>query len=246
MLRERSLGENDKFLDILTDGAGLLEVAARGVKKQNSKNASVAQSFCYAEFCISETKGRYILNSAEPIRNFYELRLDVEKLSLASYFAEMTLFVATQERSNSEVLRLILNCLHFLSLGTRENLMLKSVFELRLLSEIGLIPNLLGCCKCLKYADGQFLFDLRGGKLYCENCFGNRDLYDVEPLDGRLLHYIRYIALTDMKKLFSLKVPREYLLPLTNITERYSEIQLDKHFQTLDFYKSMMNGYSYE
>ena len=41
VLRERSLGDNDKFLDILTDGSGLIEVLARGVKKPNSKNASV-------------------------------------------------------------------------------------------------------------------------------------------------------------------------------------------------------------
>ena len=71
VLRERSLGENDKFLDILTDGAGLLEVLARGVKKQNAKNASVSHSFCYAEYCLSDSGGRYVLNSAEPIRTFY-------------------------------------------------------------------------------------------------------------------------------------------------------------------------------
>ncbi len=243
VLRERSLGENDKFLDILTDTDGLLEVAAKGVKKQNAKNASVSQSFCYAAYCLSESRGRYILNSAEPIRMFYDISSDIEKFALANYFAEMTLYVATQERSNYEVLRLILNCLHFLSLGNRENLLLKSTFEMRLLSEIGLIPNLLGCCECLRYSAPHFQFDLRGGRLYCENCFGSRDMTDVEYLDEKLLHAIRFIALTDMQKLFSLVLPKEYLLPLTNITERYAEIQLDRHFPTLDFYKSLLNGY---
>lgn len=242
VLRERSLSENDKFLDILTDGAGLLEVLARGVKKQNAKNASVSHSFCYAEYCLSESGGRYILNSAEPIRTFYGVSSDIEKFALANYFAEMTLYVATQERSNSEVLRLILNSLHFLTQNNREDLLLKSIFELRLLSEIGLIPNLIGCCECLKYTAPYMQFDLRGGRLYCENCFGSRDLHDVEVLDEKLLHYVRFIALTDMQKLFNLNVPKEYLPLISQITERYAEIQLDRHFPTLDFYKSLQNG----
>lgn len=244
MLRERSIGENDKFLDILTDSSGLIEVSAKGVKKQNAKNSSVSQSFCYATYCLSENRGRYILNSAEPIRTFYDISLDIERFALANYFAEMTLYVATQEQPNNEVLRLILNSLHFLSLGNRENLLLKAIFELRLMSEIGLIPNLIGCCECLKYTASQMQFDLRGGRLFCEDCFGGRDLRDVELLDGRLLHSVRFIALTDMQKLFNLNVPKEYLIPLSNITERYTEIQLGKHFSTLDFYKSMMNGYN--
>lgn len=244
VLRERSLGENGKFLDILTDSAGLLEVAAKGVKKQNSKNASVSQSFCYATYCLSENKGRYILNSAEPIRTFYDVSRDIEKFALANYFAEMTLYVATQDRTNFEVLRLILNSLHFLTTSSRNPMLLKAIFEMRLMSEIGLIPNLIGCCECLRYTAPQMQFDLKGGRLFCESCFGARDLHDVEILDERLLHSIRYIALTDMQKLFSLNLTEEYLLPLSNITERYAEIQLDKHFHTLDFYKSLQRGYN--
>lgn len=246
VLRERSFGENDKFLDILTDEAGLIEVTAKGVKKQNSKNASVAQTLCYADFCLSESSGRFYLNSAEPIRTFFTVSSDIEKFALASYFCEMTLYVATQERTNQEVLRLILNCLHFLTAGNRDSLLLKAIFELRLVSEIGLVPNLLGCCECLKYSDAQMLFDLRGGRLYCESCFGGRDLHGVEMLPERLLHYIRFIALTDMQKLFNLKVAGDYLPHLSNITESYAEIQLGKHFSTLDFYKTLQNGYNYE
>lgn len=245
VLRERSVGENDKFLDILTDSAGMIEVSAKGVKKQNSKNASVSQSFCYATFCVSDSHGRYILNSAEPIRTFFELSRDLERFSLANYFAEATMYVATEEKPNNEVLRLILNSLHFLSAKNRELLLLKAIFELRLMSEIGLVPNLIGCCECMKYTAPRMQFDLKGGRLFCEDCFGARDLHDVELLDDRLLHYIRFIALTDMQRLFNLSVSKDYLQQLSAITERYLELQLDRHFQTLDFFKTV-NGYNYE
>ncbi len=240
VLRERSLKENDKFLYILTDGSGLIEVAAKGVKKQNAKNASVSQPFCYAKYCLIESGGGFILNSAEPIRTFFNISRDMARFSLANYFAETALYVMTEEKPNNEVLRLILNCLHFLDTQSRDILLLKSIFEFRLMSEIGLIPNLLGCCDCLKYQAPLMQFDLRGGRLFCENCIGNRSLAEMEPLDTKLLHYLRYIALTDMKQLFSMNVQKEYLSTLSRITERYCEIQLGKKFATLDFFKTMM------
>lgn len=239
ILREQAYKDNDKILQILTDTMGLITVTAKGVKKANAKNSGVAQMFSYATFCLNESKGRYILNSAEPIRIFYDIRLDVEKFSLASYFCEMLLFTQTANQSGSEVLRLFLNSLHFLEGDLKQPKLLKSIFEFRLLSEIGLIPNLLGCCECLTYSENLMQFDLKGGKLYCENCCGNRDLRTFEPLDETLLHAIRYIALTDMERLFNFRLSDDYLEALNNITERYVHFQIDKHFYTLDFYKTI-------
>ena len=242
VLREKTLGENDKLLDILTDSLGLITVSAKGVKKANAKNAGTSQMFSYATFCVSKSKDRYIINSSEPIRLFYDLRLDVEKFALASYFAELAMYTATPEQPNEGVLRLILNCLHFLSEGKKSNELLKSIFEMRLMTEIGLVPNLIGCCECVTYSAQNMQFDLKYGKLYCENCCGARDLRNFEVLDPILLHAVRYIALTDMERLFSFKLSDEYMPLLANITERYVRIQLDKRFQTLDFYKILTNG----
>ncbi len=245
VLKEKSYGENDKILYILTDSMGLITVSAKGVKKSNAKNSSVSQMFCYANYCLSESKGRYILNSAEPIRIFYDIRLDVEKFALASYFCELLLYTSTYEQSG-EVLRLILNTLHFLEDKNKEPRLLKSIFELRLMSEIGLVPNLIGCCECLTYSATLMQFDLKGGRIYCENCCGSRDLRTFEVIDETLLHAIRYIALTDMERLFSFRLSSDYLEMLNVITERYVKLQLDKRFATLDFYKTITNGTNYE
>lgn len=240
VIKERPFGDNDKFLSILTDTNGLLDVYARGVKKTTAKNASVSQTFCYATFCLSVGKnGGYTLNSAEPIRLFYDIRLDLSRLSLASYFFEMIMFACVSEQPNEEVLRLTLNSLHFLSGGSKDETLIKAIFELRFLSEIGLTPNLIGCCKCYKYSDEMMQFDLSEGKLYCENCCGKRDLKKCEPVDETILHALRHIALVDQSRLFSFRMSNEYLEVLSKITERYVKIQLGKSFQTLDFYRSV-------
>lgn len=241
VIRERQSGDNDKILSVLTDTNGLVEVCAKGVKKANAKNAAISQTFAYSTLSLTEGRNYYILNSGEPIRLFYNVRLDMGRFALASYFCEMILFTCVKNQPNYEVLRLMLNTLHFLEDGKRNEAMLKSIFELRLLSEIGLVPNLIGCCKCYKYEADQMQFDLSEGRLYCENCCGARDLSVCEIVDMTLLHAIRYIALSDMSKIFSFKISDVYMPYLSNITERYAAIQLDKRFSTLDFYKSITN-----
>lgn len=242
VIRERPSGENDKILSVLTDSNGLVEVCAKGVKKANAKNASVSQLFCYAKYCLIEGRHYYILNSAEPVRIFYEIRLDVNKFALASYFCELLLYTCPKNQPNYEVLRLILNTLHFLSDGTKSEAMLKSVFELRLMSEIGLVPNLIGCCKCYKYLAPQMQFDLSEGRLYCEDCCGKRDLSLCEAINMPTLHALRFIALSDMSKIFSFKLSKLYQPYLSMVTERYVQVQLNKHFSTLDFYKSLIEN----
>ena len=63
VIRERAVGDNDKYIDILTKDYGIVEAMARGVKKINGKNSSTTQMFSYSKFCLSKSKNNYILNS---------------------------------------------------------------------------------------------------------------------------------------------------------------------------------------
>ena len=49
-------------------------------------------------------------------------------------------------------MRLMLNTLHYLENGSREEGLLKPIFELRLMTELGMMPDLLMCRTC-----GEFL-----------------------------------------------------------------------------------------
>lgn len=239
VIRERPAGENDKWLTVLTAEQGVLEVRARGVRKQNAKNAAISQLYSYGSLCLERSRtGVYFLNSSELIRSFYSVRLDISRLSLALYFSEMTIYTGTGEQQSADVLRLFLNTLHYLEVKERSHRLLKPVFELRLMSEIGLVPNLIGCCKCYKYEDGDMVFDMAEGRLYCSRCCSKRDMTRCAILDGVLLHALRFIALSDMERIFSFRISKKHLEELSLITERYANIQLGRSFKTLEFYKS--------
>lgn len=242
VIRERSIGENDKFIDVLTKDLGVIELSAKGVKKITSKSFSSAQLFAYSKFCLNKKNDRYYINSAEPVHIFYNLRLDVESFALASYFCEIILHAITSEQSANSVTRLFLNTLYFLEEGKHPKCLLKSIFELRLVSEIGMMPDILACHSCLCYQTPIMYFKIDNGMIFCENCYNMAG--DAVEINSSVLHAIRYICLTDFEKLWSFKLSDNAQKSLSQITEKYILSHTEKHFKTLDFYKELENTFN--
>lgn len=94
----------------------------------------------------------------------------MEALSLALYFAQLMAELAPELDDAEPYLRLILNTLHLLSSGKRPQLQLKAIFEMRLLSIAGYMPNLVACETCGAFESDPMFFDAVHGRLYCANC----------------------------------------------------------------------------
>ena len=145
ILQERQAGDAGRFLDILTKTEGVLEVFVRGSKKANSKHLAATQPFAYSKLCLAEKNGRYYVESAEPIHLFYGLREHLTQLALAAYFFDLIRYAVPTGQQQNFILRLTLNTLYYLTTGNRSEAFLKSVFELRFLSELGMMPDVLVC-----------------------------------------------------------------------------------------------------
>lgn len=239
VIKQRSVGDNDKYIDVLTSENGIMEISVKGVKKINSKSGSSTQLFAYSKFCINERKGRNILNSAEPIHIFYDLRNSLEKISLASYFADVLKYCITDEKCSSDVLRLFLNTLHFLEKNLRTEKFLKSIFELRLMSEIGLMPDVLACKKCGAFEPDEIYFSVNDGNFCCKDCV--KESEDDFKVIGKVgfLKAVRHIVLSDFERLFNFRISDETQSTLSYFSEQYLISHLERNFNTLDFYKSL-------
>lgn len=239
VLKERSVGEQDKFIDILTKESGVLEVSVKGAKKINGKSGSSAQLLAYSRFCIDK-RGNYLyLNSAEPIHIFYGLRSSLTKISLASYFAEVMRFCIRPEAQNGDILRLMLNCLHYLENGERSEEFLKAVFELRLMSEIGYMPDIVACRGCGVFEPEELFFCIRDGGFFCSDCFESENTDDYMKVKLPVLSAVRHIVLADMGRLFNFRVSDSTQQRLSALAETYALTHLERSFGTLDFYKSL-------
>ena len=239
VLKERPVGEQDKFIDILTGESGVLEVSVKGARKISGKSGSSTQLLAYSRFCIDKRGSYMYLNSAEPIHIFYGLRDSLSKISLASYFAEVMRFCIKPEAQNGDIMRLMLNCLHYLETGEREERFLKALFELRLMSEIGYMPDVVACRSCGVFEPQELFFCIADGGFYCADCFENESGTDYMKIRLPVLSAVRHIVLTDFDRLFNFRVSDVTQERLSALAESYMLTHLERSFGTLDFYKSL-------
>lgn len=239
VIREYPVGENDKFIHVLTKERGVIEVSVRGARKMISKNAGGSQLFAYSDFSVRYSKGSYYLDSCEIIHLFYKIRENIESLSLADYISEVVSFVAGHNKQKEDVIRLVLNTFHFLENGKRDLKLLKSIFELRLMSEIGMMPDIVCCSKCMEYICDDMCFDLLSTKLYCTKCYGGTFDGTQIRMKGSVVQAMRHIVFADFDRLFNFRLNDTNMNNLSRITERYLLTHLDRNFKTLDFYKNL-------
>lgn len=236
ILKEQNIGEKDKLVTVLTRHNGLVRAFVRGAKSLNNRKNSSTGMFCFSKLCLYKTKESYIIDEAEPIELFFELRNDLEKLSLAQYFGELIITLVQEDEPAEEYLRLILNSLHFLAKNKMPAEQVKAITELRLMCIAGYMPNLVACDRCGEYETDTMYFDVEDGLLYCENCMSNSMLF---PLDIGLIKALRHIAFSEFEKIYSFKMEEQALPDLSYITEKYLLSKLQRNFKTLEFYKEI-------
>ena len=236
VLRQTETKEADKILTVLTAERGKISVIARGARRKGSRLAAVSQLLAYSEMTVYESRGWYMLTEGTTLQLFQGLRTDMERLALASYFAELTETVTQEGESAEEILPLLLNALYALGELKKEPLLVKAAFELRLLSVAGFTPNLEECCRCGSELNEGGLDAAEGGVI-CGGCAGAA--FGLLPLGAGALAAARHIVTADAKKIYAFTVSPEELRQLSKATEGYALTQLERGFRTLDFYKSL-------
>ena len=81
-----------------------MTVSARGVRRKSGATAAACQQLCWGEFTLYEYQGRWAVKEAAAERRFEGVRGDLEKLALASYFAEVTETLAEEGQPEPETL----------------------------------------------------------------------------------------------------------------------------------------------
>ncbi|MBQ7256054.1 MAG: DNA repair protein RecO [Oscillospiraceae bacterium] len=232
ILRETQYKDADKILSLLTAERGLVTVKARGVQRSKSLNKSACQLLTYSEFQLYERQGYYTITEAQPIMMFRQLREDMELLALGSYFAQAAEVLAQEDAPNPELLSLLLHALNALC-AQKPQMLVKGAFELRLAAIAGYEPDLSGCASCGEEATR---FDITNGELLCANCGGSGLKLPVSP---GTLSAMRYILTAEIGRVFSFSLSDGSIKQLSDVSEAYLLMRLERGFFTLDFYKSL-------
>lgn len=239
ILQDRMMEEEDRLLTILTEDYGVLYTYGRGARRFKSKMASATELLTYSELVLFQNKDRYILDDASTKHIFFGLRTDIVRLSLGYYFAQLMAELAPRGENAKEYLRLFLNTLAFLENGKRSPEQLKPLFELRLLSMSGYMPNLVACRECVCYENRYMLFNPLEGNLICCECAEKAPDPAAIPIPNSVLTAMRHIIYTDLERLFSFRLPPTDLQVLSQVCETYLLVKTERSYASLDYYKSL-------
>ena len=237
IIKVTSIGDNDKLLTVLSRELGVISAYASGAKSIKSKKGAATSLLSYSSLTLKKKGDNYSVTEASPIEIFFKTGEDIEALSLAQYFCELAINHAPSDESSEEVLRLFLNSLHFLTEHKRNIHLIKAIVELRFLSIIGYMPNLVACKKCLKYENEVMYFDTVEGCIYCSECIPFQKGFAAVNLS--LIMAMRHIIFSEFNKIFSFNLTDEAAVALSKISEAFLINKTEHKLKTLQFFNSL-------
>lgn len=211
VIKEVPYRDNDKIITILTDSLGKISCLAKGAKKTNSSILASSQFLVYSEFVLYKGSKFYHVNSASIINMFYDLRVDFDKLEIAFDLARLVINVTDEYQDTKDILVLFLNTIFLLQEGKKDKKLIITVFKVRLFSVLGFAPRIDKCNLCgqsllTKEEKKSIMYDYVSNTFVCSECTYGKDKKRYIEISHQTVIAIRYVTLTDMRKIFSFRI----------------------------------------
>jgi len=240
IIKEVRVANDSKIVTVLTAEFGKLQFWAQGSCNYRSKSFSGTRIMCYSRLMVETRNGQLnYLTSSDCIKNFKNVESDITKMSLGCWFLQIIDILIKDNVNTSKILRLVLNCLHYLDVCGSDNdnfelLIARLVFELRLLSYLGVSPNFSSCVQC---GTTKFLrsISVKLGGMLCINCDTNS-----ESTPNSILSLLKYIVLCEEKKIFAFKTSKKTIEIASGIVEKFLFIYLDIVPKSYKFMKEQL------
>lgn len=247
IVKDVDFGENDKLLTIITEDKGKLTVTVKGGRSLKNKFISVAEAFTYGTFGVRKKSKFFYLFDADVTDDFYPIREDLVKMSLASYICDVANELALEEVADEALLKLTLNALYALAYKDYDTKIIKAAYEFKAASISGFMPEISCCSVCGREPEDDSFVNAASGTLICSDCMtkptsvtGIDSSSIVLPLTASALSALRYLEEAPIQRFLSFRLTGD-AGAFTNFCEKYLACHLEKELYTLSFYKSVLN-----
>lgn len=219
VIRSTNYGETNKIITIYTRELGKVGVMARGAKKPNSRLTSITQLFTYGTFLFHKSSGLGSLQQGETILSLRGIREDIFLTAYASYIAELLDKGTENFEINPFLFELLKQSFQYLNEGVDPEILVH-IFEMKMLTVLGLHPQLDRCVVCGN-KEGTFHFSIREGGFLCHQCF-DTDRYRI-PISQMTVKLLRLFYYFDLNRLGNISVKPE--------TKKELKVVIDAYYQ---------------
>jgi DNA repair protein RecO (recombination protein O) len=147
VLRTMRLGEADRIVTFVGRAHGKIRAVAKGVRKTKSRFGGRLEPFTQVSLVLWHGRSDLdIVNQAEGIESFREVREDLDRFALGQVMLEAVDRVVQEKEASPRVFNLLLDGLRGLSAS--DSPLVLAWFLLRLSGVAGFAPTLDGCTEC--------------------------------------------------------------------------------------------------
>ena len=233
VLDSHDYGESDKIVVFYCQELGRLSALARGAHRSKKRFVNKLELFTFLHISYSRSSAGslFMLDEAELLNSFINLRTDVTSYLVASIIREYMLLTTRESSDDDHLFQLALWALHSLNLGVDQGQVL-ALFMIKLFDVLGYRPDFSVCQGCGAHAaeDREVYFNVLSGTITCRNCSAGK------MSGGRLLapgttKMIRAIQQQPVSRLNRFKPGGAVLEQMLDCSYRYSRnlFQRDIH-----------------
>ncbi len=235
VLRRQDLRETSLSLVMYTRDFGKLRLITKGVRAPEQRFAGAYELFALDAIVFYERKKKnfFLLSQCELIDFFPRIRESLDKISYATYFSELLDSVTQVGDSNPALYRLLSDALKLLS-GNASVKRVARIFEIKLLSALGLMPGLRICTGCgRKPEKGKVRFSLASGGILCERCSSQSG--SARPVLQGTLNFISHIKDLPFEKIKHVKVTNLVGSEVERLLKSFINYHLDIRLKSREF-----------
>jgi DNA repair protein RecO (recombination protein O) len=240
VLKRSDVGEADRLLTVLTAERGKLRAVAKGARKPSARKTGHVELFNSVSLLIAVAREIDIVSQADTLDPFLPVRIDLDRLSYAYYFAELVDRFVEEEIEHREVYDLMLGAMHWLE-RTPHLSRTARYFEMRLLDALGYRPQLFVCVHSKEdLVPEENFFSPEGGGMVKPQY---RELYrDAIAVPVNTLKVLRYLQSRNFDEIDQLRLSPQVEADVESVMNYYVTHLLERQLKSVDFLNTLKHG----
>ena len=240
LLRKQDLRETSLILTFYTRDFGKIRGIARGVRGPRQSAAGGSYEILSLDEIVFYERKRgdiFTVSQCDLVDYFNIIRSDLTRLSYAAYMAELLDSVTSLSDPNPEVFRLGLDSFRLLSEGASPRRVAR-LFEIKLLSLIGMMPELELCASCGGVlGEGGSRFSFKNGGLICARCSTSEKT--SSPILPGSVKFLSYVQSSPFDKASKIKVAEAVGREVEAILRKFLDYHVERRMRSVAFIKSI-------
>ena len=242
VLSRFDLGEADRVLTVITPSIGKLKVIAKGIRRPTSRIGGSLEPF--AELTVALARGRTfdVVTQVSVGHAWLNLRDDLETAATAWYLAELADRSLEERHAAEPLYALLRRAYELLDAGMAPGRVARW-YEIHLLDELGVRPEVDRCVECDRMldADARFRWVPPMGGVVCDRCPGPP--HERTGLSLEALKLLKAYQRLDIEAIAGLRLSPTVEGEVEGALRDFTRVALEREARSLAFLDEVRVGH---